>query len=484
MSNSTGNDAALPLPGARPATTRMLGARIAVSRPRIELRTAVGLIALGLLIAGTATVVLVASSGPTPLVPRSSVSFPAWVAGPLHGLLAPIAARNQTISDWFSLLVVAMLLAYGLALVCIRAVSARVVIGCVLVLHAVLLFSPPLQLEDVFNYLGYARLGALHGLNPYTHVMAGAALDPIYLLTTWHRLQSPYGPLFTAATYPLALVPLPAAYWILKVATVLGSLGLLALCWRCAQALGRDPRVVVAFVALNPIYLIYALGGFHNDVFMLDAALGSILLALRRRDRAAGGALAIAIAIKFTAVLLLPFLLIAISPVRRRLRLMSGLALAAVPLVALSVAFFGFSLPNLSTQSSLLTAYSAPNLLGDAIGAGGGAPWLLHLADAAVVLVVLWLLTRRRDWLSGAGWATLALLLSLSWLVPWYVLWLLPLAALSRSPRLRAAALAMTAFLVITFVPWTGFVLSQHGVDTLSGSAGVASFQRESALQK
>jgi hypothetical protein len=483
MSNSTGNDAALPLPGARPATMRALRARIAVSRPQIELRTAVGLIALALLLAGTATVVLVATSGPTPLVPRSSVSFPSWVAGPLHGVLAPIAARNETISNWFSLLVVAMLLAYGLALLCVRAVGARVVIACVLVLHAVLLLSPPLQLEDVFNYLGYARLGALHGLNPYTHVMAQAALDPVYLLTTWHRLQSPYGPLFTA-TYPVALLPLPVAYWVLKVATVLGSLGLLALCWRCAQALGRDPRVVVAFVALNPIYLIYALGGFHNDVFMLDAALGSVLLALRGRDRAAGGALALAIAIKFTAVLLLPFLLIGISPARRRLRLLSGIGLAAIPLIALSLALFGFSLPNLSTQSSLLTAFSVPNLLGDAIGAGGGATWLLHLADAAVVLVVAWLVARRRDWLSGAGWATLALLLSLAWLVPWYVLWVLPLAALARSTRLRAAALAMTVFLVLTFVPWTGFVLAEHGVRTLAGAAGAASLQREASLQK
>ncbi|HTX45248.1 MAG TPA: glycosyltransferase family 87 protein [Solirubrobacteraceae bacterium] len=484
MQNTTGTDAALPLPRARSGSARPLSARIAVSRPHVELRAAVGLIALALLIAGTVTIVLVASAGPTPLVPRSSISFPAWVAGPLHGLLAPITAPNETISDWFSVLAVAMLLVYGVVLVCVRAVGTRVVIGSVLVLHAVLLFSPPLQLEDVFNYLGYARLGALHGLNPYTHVMAQASLDPVYLLTTWHHLQSPYGPLFTAATYPLALLPLPVAYWVLKVATVLGSLGLLALCWRCARALGRDPRTVVAFVALNPIYLIWALGGFHNDVFMIDAALASVVLVLRRRDRAAGGALAVAIAIKFTAVLLLPFLLLAITPARRRVRLLSGLGLAAIPLIVLSTALFGFALPNLSTQSSLLTAYSVPNLLGDAIGAGGGAPWLLHLADAAVVLLVVWLVARRRDWLSGAGWATLALLLSLAWLVPWYLLWLLPLAALARSARLRAAALAMTVFLVISFVPWTGLVLSEHGVRTLTGSAGAASLQREASLQK
>ncbi len=479
MRDSPATDAVLSLPRLRPRA-----AGISVNRPRIHLRQAAGLVAVLGLLAATATVVLVAASGPTPLVPRSEQSFPAWDAGPLHGLLKPLSLAPATTVGWFSLLVVAMLLAYAVALLTVSALSTRVVIVSIVALHVVLLLSPPLQLEDVFNYLGYARLGALHGLNPYTHVVAQAAHDPVYRFSTWHNLTSPYGPLFTAASYPLGLLPLPVAYWLVKLATVLGSLGLLALCWSCARALGRDPRAVVAFVAFNPIYLIWALGGFHNDFFMLDAELAAIALLLHRRDRAAGAALAVAVAIKFTAVLLAPFLLLALPTVRRRLSLALGMALAAVPLVALSVALFGSSLPNLSTQSTLLTAYSVPNLVGDAIGAGGGASWLLHAADVCVVLVVVWLLVRRRDWLSSAGWATLALLVSLAWLVPWYVVWLLPLAALGRSRRLRAAALVMSVFLVATFVPWTKLVLNEHGVDTLSGPAGAASFSRQVELQR
>jgi hypothetical protein len=479
MRDSPANDAALSLPRLRPRA-----AGLSLSRPRIDLRQAAGVLAVLGLLAATATVVLVAASGPTPLVPRSEQSFPAWLAGPLHGLLKPLTLAPATTVGWFSLLVVAMLVAYTVTVLTVSALGTRFVIVSIVALHVLLLLSPPLQLEDVFNYLGYARLGALHGLNPYTHVVAQAAHDPVYMFTTWHDLTSPYGPLFTAASYPLGLLPLPVAYWIVKLATVLGSLGLLALCWSCARALGRDPRAVVAFVALNPIYLIWALGGFHNDFFMLDAELGAVALLLHRRDRAAGAALAVAVAIKFTAVLLAPFLLLALPSARRRLSLVLGAALAAVPLIGLSLALFGSSLPNLSTQSTLLTAYSVPNLLGDAIGAGGGASWLLHAADVGVVLIVVLLLVRRRDWLSSAGWATLALLVSLAWLVPWYVVWLLPLAALGRSPRLRAAALVMSVFLVVAFVPWTKLVLTEHGVDTLSGPAGAASFHRQVALER
>ena len=97
-----------------------------------------------------------------------------------------------------------------------------------MVLHALLLLCPPLELTDLFNYLGYARLGELHRLNPYTSVIVLAHHDPIYGLTSWHHLRSPYGPLFTLATYPLALVPISVACWMLKIATVLASLGVIA----------------------------------------------------------------------------------------------------------------------------------------------------------------------------------------------------------------------------------------------------------------
>jgi hypothetical protein len=45
-----------------------------------------------------------------------------------------------------------------------------------------------------------------------------------------------------------------------------------------------------------------------------------------------------------------------------------GAALAALPLALMSVALFGFSLPNLAGQSDLLTPYSIANLRAPASG--------------------------------------------------------------------------------------------------------------------
>ena len=58
-----------------------------------------------------------------------------------------------------------------------------------------------------------------------------------------------------------------------------------------------------------------------------------------------------------------------------------------------------------------------------------------------------------------SGWAVVALILSLSWVVPWYVMWLLPLAAVSASRGLRRATGAITVLLLVTALPGTGELL-------------------------
>jgi hypothetical protein len=453
-----------------------------LTQPPVALGRRTAWVALTVLMLATLAVVAYATSGPTILVPRSARAFPAWEAGPLH-LITPRPLTDPWALDViFSVVLALMVIAYGLAMVAIRSLTMRAIVIVILVLHAILLLSPPLQLSDIFNYLGYARLGALHGISPYRHGISAEHFDPIFQFASWDNLRSPYGELFTALTYPLAFLPLPVSFWIIKVLVVALSLLFLWLVWWCAVKLGRDPRFAVAFVALNPIYLIYAVAGFHNDFLMLDASMASIAFVLSRRDRAAGAALVVAIAVKFTAVLLGPFLLVAVGTRRRCKELVIGGVIAAIPLTVMSIALFGTQLPNLQQQSSLLTELSVPNLVGLALGVGGGTSTVLALADLFVVAVVLFFFLRRGDWLAGAGWSTLALLVSLAWLVPWYVVWVLPLAALSRSPWLRRATALMTIFLVLTFAPGVTAYLVNHHINPLDTPAGLRSQRLQNKL--
>jgi branched-subunit amino acid transport protein AzlD len=409
------------------------------------------------------------------------------MSGPLHGLFGTLPETRSSLEIFSSVALIGMFCAYGLALACIRAVSMRALWIVIGVLAVLLLLTPPLQLTDVFDYLGYARLGALHDLNPYTHVLAAMSRDPVYLFSTWHNLHSPYGELWIVLSYPLGLLPLPVACWILKVTTVAAGVALLWLVGVCARRLGRDPRFSVAFLALNPIFLAYALGGFHNDLFMLVASTAAIAVFLGHRDRTAGALVIVAVAIKFMALLILPFMVVAAWRDGRRWRVLEGALLAAVPLAALSLLLFGPTLPNVVQQTKILTPFSIPNLLGLAFGVGGGTHAVLRDMTVAVAVVTIYQLIRfhrgpRRDWLAGAGWATLALIASASWLMPWYVTWLLPLAALGRSRALRGAALALTLFLILTLSPGTNYLLAIHHISPLHTPTGRASMALQHRL--
>jgi hypothetical protein len=148
---------------------------------------------------------------------------------------------------------------------------------------------------------------------------------------------------------------------------------------------------------------------------------------------------------------------------------------------------FGLAHPNLEYQTTLVTNFAFPNIFGDIIGVGGGASWILHLAEGLLVATVLYLLYQllkgHDDWISRAGWAMFALILSLAWLMPWYAIWLTPLAALGGSSRLRKAALALTVYLVLCFIPSTQILLAQHGLDPMGGKVGQAIEHLQASLQ-
>jgi hypothetical protein len=129
----------------------------------------------------------------------------------------------------------------------------------------------------------------------------------------------------------------------------------------------------------------------------------------------------------------------------------------------------------LSQQSTLLTGFSFPQVFGLALGIGGGTPGLLRVATCGVVIAIGVLLWRRGDWISRAGWATVALIASLSWLMPWYAIWVLPLAVLGTSVRLRKVALALTVYVLLTFIPWTAIFIADHRINPLDSPAGQVS---------
>jgi hypothetical protein len=466
-------------------------------------------------------IVLAAADRPSFLSSPSHVGFfPHWLAGPLGGLWPWLTRSPRTIKALLTAALVTMYAAYVVGLRYVPLLRARWAIATIVGVHAILLLSPPLSLTDVFNYINYGRMGMLHGLDPYTTIPAlGPHSDPSYALSNWHQLLTPYGPLFTLITYAVVPLGLAGSLWTFKALLMVLSLATILLVWRCARLLGRDPVAAIVLVGLNPLILVWGLGGDHNDFFMMFCITLAFYLLLRARapgispelpstqtlpvpaaavgapgdplavlaagiDRsetfppahrvlwarvrawlwplaapelAAGVALAAAIALKASAAILVPVILAGLLRAPRRLvQVVLGLIAGAVVLAVCTVVAFGMHLPDLGAQGHLVIPMGLPNLLGLVLGQGGVTETMRGLLSVVLVLVVLGcsvLAWRRRDALTASGWATMALLLTLTWVLPWYVLWVLPLAALSRSRALRTTVVVFGAYMLLTWMP-------------------------------
>jgi len=315
------------------------------------------------------------------------------------------------------------------------------------VLLAIFACLPPLLSHDVYSYVDYARLGALHGLDPYIHPPATVPSDPAFAEVTWPDTTSAYGPLFTLATYPLAWLPVDAAVYVLKAISAAAVLATAALVARLAPARGIDPLRAAAFVALNPLVLVHVVGGPHNDglgVLLMTLGIAGLLTA---REVTGGGALIAACATKATAALVLPFALLGAA--RQRRFLLGGLAALALLTVTACLAFgwswldaFALAGENQGRTSHLSIPITTARLSGldpDTVRA------VVLLLYAAFFIYLLTWTQRGGDWLRAAAWATTGMLFATSWLLPWYLLWPLPLAALSRDRPLQLLLLALTA---------------------------------------
>lgn len=456
--------AATPLSPARIAGTTPGGTGAqAGARTPVGLARALGALALLGIVACVLLVSAGAASAPSQYVPARQGGWPAWLAGPLRGLGIGLSSSS------FQTLMLIMCACYALVLLVARRLPLAALAAAIVAADAILLLGPPLISQDVFGYLDFARMGVLHGLDPYTHFAAEAPTDPAYRFIGWPFQHSPYGPLFTLLSYALVPLGLAGGLWAFKALAVISSLGAVALIGRAAGRLGHSTSWAVAFVGLNPVLLVLAVGGAHNDTLLLLAlALALALTAgASQRSRAAAGALAAGVGVKVTAGLVLPFLVLSSPRMRERARVALGacaalLAVALVGVVGFGVHALGF-LSAVGEQQQLVATHSVPAETARLVGLSGTPSWWRHLyigGFAVVLAFALWRTWRGADWRVAAGWSTIALLACTAWLLPWYAIWVLPLAAVSGDRRLCAAALLLCAYAVLIHLPLADPLLS------------------------
>lgn len=376
--------------------------------------------------------------------------------------VAVAAARHAELSDvspvtppgawgtaWVVAVVVAVCVAVlGWILARAGALRLRLAIVVAVVIQVLPLAGPLLLSKDIYLYWAVSRIVTVHHANPYVASIDDYKTDPAfpYPSQSWRPYPAAYGPVWEE----LATVPGSAggtsahraelAYRVFAVLGILATIGLVA-------RRTRSPAGV-ALVGWSPLVALHYAGGGHSDAWMMALL---VLGVAAGTTATSGAAWALSGGFKPVPVILLPLAL-----AERRLHLPRGWWIAIVgTTAAISIA----------ATLHYGTVWLTEQARGIHRGVGyptplGGVHWLtqLGLAHSRAVLVaaaafaVVYALLLREAWVHGRArlaLAATALILTSTLIGPWYGLWPLALAAVEGEAVGGAAALALSAYLLL-----------------------------------
>ena len=369
------------------------------------------------------------------------------------------------------------------------AASHGAILLSALVLRLALVPLPLTLSDDALRYLWDGRV-TMAGFDPYTLPPAAPDLTPLRD-DAWRRLPhteipTVYPPLAMTAFSIAIRLPFPLVAW--KGIATAADLGGCALLLALARRRGIPPGRTIWY-AWNPLVFLEIGGNGHVDALGVAAVIGAVLCLTPRRHLpgkrgepeevssgwsavwAAAGVLA-----KLAPAAVLPMWSRQSGRPGRFLAVAGGLvAMAFLPVVAAvrgippGLVRYGvsweFNGPLFEPLWRLLAAaHVAPALAHGLDGlkhlTGIWTAWnflypLLYpqlLAKALLgigMIAVIVLSLAERDPVAGTGRLFGALLLLAATVYPWYLLWILPFAALTR----HAAWLALSALILLSYLP-------------------------------
>jgi hypothetical protein len=344
----------------------------------------------------------------------------------------------------------------------------------------------PLGSADVYSYACQGWVQQAGG-DPYAAGVAGSGCPWLSsVASSWVDAPAPYGPLFlllAGGVVAVAGASLDAVVAGLRLIAVAGLALTAAGVPALARRVGVDPARAVWLVLACPLVLVHLVSGAHNDALLIGLTVAGLAVACPvmrpgaqsssehqyasgARLITAGLLLGLAVSVKATAVVVVPFAVLAAAPPRSALRALwrpaaligGGLLAAAAVVSVLSGRGLGWVAGLLRSGDTV--AWTSPStavgLTAELLGAPAAAITVtraIGLVVLAVLLVVLWLRAHRGTLIgagsaaagsaaagsagggpsgagpAGAGLALAAVVLCAPVFHPWYATW--PLAVLA-----------------------------------------------------
>ncbi len=398
----------------------------------------------------------------------------------------------------------------------------RALFGFPLLFGAIMVWMQPVTTTDLYGYVARGYLFARLHLNPMT---TPASLLPGGL--TVNRPAAPYGPAWLLIAGGVSAISDDNLLLNMLAFKLIGLAAAAIAVWlvdSLARRLSPERRLrVTALFAWSPLLVFESVGNGHNDIVMAALVLGALALMLRDRPRWALVCLVLGALIKYESAIFIPLWLV--YEVRRRLalppaavaattnapphvrvyrRVRSALAAArqadlrrvapllasasaiGVALVAACYAPFwdglntftglGQQLRPLYYNSSLVGFISGPLQIIVPSQHDAALDKTLRLVFYTLFFIYAYIQTARLwrvgqritldDVVSAAAKITFAALLLITfWFQPWYVVWLLPLAALSREPFIRRQGTIFAAGALLTYAVGNFLFVNDSGQD-------------------
>lgn len=320
------------------------------------------------------------------------------------------------------------------------------------------IFSFPSLSTDVFDYISSNRVLFVHNSNPWIVPPETFPEDEFIYLGSWKFRPSVYGPvqfIFSSTIHLFAgenLIANIIGFKIIHLTFVVATI-IMLIKWFKENSPSRLAYGIV-FFAWNPLLLIEIVGNAHNDIIMAFFTLLSVYWLSKNQEVKASLSLALAVLAKIAAIIYIPIIILnfLINNKKKKAILFSSTSAVFTILGFLSLrqGLFGL-IKNLNTQLELYLR-SLPTIirfifikLGLDQTKANMFEKLITLPLFSLMLIRAFLKKKFNKLIeSMVVIMLLYFLIAAPMLQPWYIVWILPLAALMVQGRLQNVILVFT----------------------------------------